>query len=118
MEKQVKEFVAEKVKELMAAPSCCAEAKKAGQDWLDALGTEKEMEQTKCLLAELEADIMPVDGLIAFAGTETAVEIFGPEGAKDMARHGKALKKAGAKYCDCSACALVAEILEKKDEML
>lgn len=28
MEKQVKEFVAEKVKELMAAPSCCAEAKK------------------------------------------------------------------------------------------
>ncbi len=33
-----KEFFVEKVKELMAAPSCCAEAKEAAQAWLDAPG--------------------------------------------------------------------------------
>ena len=33
-----------KVQEMMAAQSCCAELKAAGQAWLDAEGTEKEAE--------------------------------------------------------------------------
>ena len=40
-------FVEEKTRELMAAPSCCAELKAAAQAWLDAAGTAKEQEETK-----------------------------------------------------------------------
>lgn len=65
MEQSVREYVSEKVKELMSAPSCCAEAKTACENWLKAAGTDQEAEQTKKLIAELEMDIMPVDGLIA-----------------------------------------------------
>ena len=76
MNETVKAYVKEKVNEMMQAASCCAEAKAAGQAWLDALGTEQEVEKTKELIAELEEDIMPIDGLIAFAGSEMALRLF------------------------------------------
>lgn len=47
MEQSVREYVSEKVKELMSAPSCCAEAKTACENWLKAAGTDQEAEQTK-----------------------------------------------------------------------
>lgn len=118
MSQNVKEFVAQKARELMEAHSCCAEAKAAAQSWLDALGTEKEGEAAKNLIAELEMDIMPVDGLIAFAGSEAGANLFGPEMAKQVEAHGKELKAAGRKYCDCPACAAVEAILEKKEALL
>ena len=37
----MKEYIKEKVNELIAAPSCCAEAKAAANNWLDCIGTEK-----------------------------------------------------------------------------
>ena len=42
MNNQWKNEVMEKVNELLKAPSCCAEAKTAAQNWLDAVGTDKE----------------------------------------------------------------------------
>lgn len=116
MNKEVLDFVVEKSKELMAAPSCSQEAKEAAKAWLDAVGTDKEAEQTKAYLAELEADIMPVDKLIAFAESEGGAKVFG-EKAKAVAEHGREIKAAGGKYCDCPACAAVEAILSKKDEM-
>ena len=60
-----------------------------------------------------------VDNLIAFAESEMGAKVFGgAEAAKGVAEHGKAIKAAGAKYCDCPACAAVEAILEKKDEMM
>lgn len=119
MEKSVLEFVREKTKDLMEAPSCSNEAKEAAQAWLDAAGTEKEAEETKRYIAELEEDIVTVDGLIAFANSEAGAKVFGgEEAAKAVAAHGEEIKKAGAKYCDCPACAAVEAILEKKDLML
>ena len=118
MSQNVKDYVAGKVKELISAHSCCAEAKAAGQAWLDAVGTDKEAEETKKLIARLEIDIMPVDGLIAFADSEAGARVFGAEMAKNVAAHGREIKAAGAKYCDCPACNAVAAILEKKDELL
>lgn len=118
MNQNVKDYVIQKVNELMSAPSCCADAKEAAQNWLDAIGTDKEAEQTKNLIAELEMDIMPVDGLIAFAESEAGAQVFGAEMAKNVAAHGHELKDSGAKYCDCPACTAVAAILEKKDEIL
>ena len=113
------DYVVGKTHELMAAPSCSKEAKDAAQAWLDAVGTEKEAEETKKYIEELEADIMPVDNLIAFAESEMGAKVFGgEEAAKGVAEHGRQIKAAGAKYCDCPACAAVEAILEKKEEML
>lgn len=118
MNEQVKTFVEEKVKEMISAVSCCKEAKAAGQNWLDAVGTDQEEAMTKTLIAELEADIMTAEGLYAFALSEAGAKVFGEEAAKGVAAHAKALQESGAVYCDCPACAAVAAILEKKEELL
>lgn len=118
MSKETLEYVVAKAKELMAAPSCSAEAKEAAQAWIDAVGTDKQAEVTKNFIAEMEEDIMPVDGLIAFAESDAGAKVFGAEKAKGVAEHGKEIKAAGGKYCDCPACAAVEAILSKKDELL
>lgn len=118
MNQNVKDYVNEKVNELIGAPSCSPEAKEAAENWLAAVGTDKEAEETKNLIAELEEDIMPIDTLIAFASSEEGTKVFGEEMAKNVAAHGREIKAAGAKYCDCPACAAVAATLEKRDEML
>lgn len=117
MSKETLEFVQEKAKELIAAPSCSAEAKEAAQAWLAAVGTDKQAEETKKFIAEMEEDIIPIDGLIAFAESDAGAKVFGDK-AKGVAAHGKEIKAAGAKYCDCPACAAVEAILSKKDELL
>lgn len=118
MNQNVRDYVTEKVNELLNAPSCCAEAKTAAQNWLNAVGTDKEADASRSLIAELEMDIMPVDGLIAFAGSEAGVQVFGAEMAQKISAHGQELKAAGAKYCDCPACAASEAILKKKNELL
>lgn len=118
MSANVKDFVIKKVQELIQAPSCCAEAKEAGQNWLDAVGTDREAEAFKNLATELEEDIMPIDGLIAFAGSEAGAQVFGGEKAKEVLAHAQEIKASGAKYCDCAACAACEAILEKKGELL
>lgn len=118
MNVEVKDFVTEKVNVLINAASCCAEAKEAAKNWLSALETDREYEATKNLIAELEEDIMPIDGLIAFAGSDAGAQVFGAETAKNVLSHAEALKASGAKYCDCAACAACEAILTKKDELL
>ncbi len=61
---------------------------------------------------------MPIDGLIAFADSEAGAQVFGAEKAKAVASHAKEIKAAGAKYCDCLACAAVEAILEKKEAII
>ena len=78
-----------------------------------------EEEETKKFIAEMEEDIIPIDGLIAFAESDAGAKVFGgPEKAKGAAEHGREIKAAGAKYCDCPACAAVEAILSKKGELL
>ena len=48
----------------------------------------------------------------------TSRQVFGAEAAPGVAAHGREIKAAGAKYCDCPACAAAAAILEKKDLLL
>ena len=87
MDKEVLSFVVEKTHELMNAASCSKEAKASAQTWLDAVGTENEAAATKTYIAELEADIMPVDGLIGFAESEMGAQVFGADKAKEVAAH-------------------------------
>lgn len=79
--------IKEKVQEMIATPSCCAELKKAGQDWLNALGTDQEASATTNLLAEIDEDIMPIDGLIAFASSEAGLQVFGKDRAASVLAH-------------------------------
>ncbi|HJB15095.1 MAG TPA: molecular chaperone Hsp90 [Candidatus Blautia excrementipullorum] len=119
MTKEVQQYVIEKSKELMAAASCCQGAKEAAQRWIDAAGTDREAEETRKYIEELEADIVTVDGLISFAESEMGAKVFGgEEKAKGVAAHGREIKAAGAKYCDCPACTVVEAILARKDEMM
>ena len=118
MDKEVLSFIVEKTHELMNAASCSKEAKASAQTWLDAVGTENEAAATKTYIAELEADIMPVDGLIGFAEAAMGALVFGADKAKEVAAHAKEIKAAGATYCDCPACAAAEAILEKKDDIL
>ena len=54
MDKNGLDFVVEKSKELMSASTCSSEAKAAAQAWLDAVGTDREAEETKKYVEELK----------------------------------------------------------------
>ena len=114
MGKTIQELTAD----LLAAPSACKEIKEAAQNYLDAVGKVGEAEAAKAYVAELEADIMPIDGLIAFAESDMGAKVFGADGVKNVLIHAKERKEAGEKYCDCPACAACEALLNKKDEIL
>lgn len=118
MEKEALNYVIEKTNELINAFSCSEGAKVAAQAWLDALGTENEVEETEKYLNELEEDIVTVDNLISFAESNAGKKHFGEDVANNIAEHGKEIKAAGAKYCDCPACKAALAIIEKKDILL
>ena len=117
MNPKVLQELTEKTRALIDAPTCSSETKEAAKRWLDAVGTDAEAEETKKYIAELEEDIMPIDTLIAFAGSEQGISYFGAEAAAGIAAHAKEIKAAGARYCDCPACAIVEEILRQKSEI-
>ena len=114
MGKTIQELTAD----LLAAPSACKEVKAAAQTYLDSVGKENEAEAAKAYVTELEADIMPIDGLISFAESDMGAKVFGADGAKNILAHAKDIKAAGAKYCDCPACAACEALLDKKGEIL
>ena len=113
-----KQTLIDKIKSMAAAPSCCAELKAAVAAYLDAVGTADEKIAAQNLLAEIKDDITPIDGLVAFAHSAHAAEIFGADGAKKFAAHADELKANGAEYCDCGACAPGVEILANKEILL
>ena len=118
MDQNARDYFIEKVNDLVSAPSCCPEAKQVGREWLDAVGTEREAEASKALLEEVKVDIMPIDGLIGFAGSDAGREVFGEEVAANILAHAQEIKAAGGEYCDCPACAACAAILERQDELV
>ena len=67
------EAMIEKVKALINAPSCCAEAKEAANKWLEAVNTEKQDEAAKALIEEIAAEkagILKRDVPIIYIGKE------------------------------------------------
>lgn len=60
------EAIVEKVKELITAPSCYAGLKKIAEEYIAALGSDREKEAGRKLVAELEADVLPIDDVLAF----------------------------------------------------
>ncbi len=118
MNQEVLNYAVEKTHELIGVSYCCDEAKTAAQTWLDVIGTEKEAQETKKYIKELEEDILPIDSLISFAESDHGIQAFGADAARNLAAQARERKSAGAKYCDCPACMAAAAILEKKKELL
>ncbi|MFV0361950.1 MAG: molecular chaperone Hsp90 [Suipraeoptans sp.] len=118
MNENVKEYVIEKTKDLIGAPSCCPEAREMAESWLSAVGTAEENDVTKKFISELEADIMPIDKLIDFCDSEQGISKFGENEAKGIATHAREIKSEGAQYCDCPACAACEAILNKKEKLI
>lgn len=118
MDKNLISYVTEKTNELINAPSCSSEAKEAAKAWLESVGTDKEAEETKKYIAELEEDIIPIDALLSFTNSEAGKKVFGEERAAAFHAHGEEIKAKGGKYCDCPACTAALSILEKKEDML
>ena len=113
---ELKDVIASAQK-LISAPSCYAGLKEIALAWIESVDTPKEAEAAKMLIDELKADITGIEGLVAFAHSDHAKEIFG-EGAASFAAHADELKKSGADYCDCQACAAGLAILEHEDKVL
>ena len=105
------------VEALIAAPSCCPEAKDAGEKYLAALGTEEEAAAGKNLLAELEIDITTIDDLIGLCESDEGRNMFGAEQAAAMAKQAREHKEKGGKYCICPACQNAARLLENEKDI-
>lgn len=119
MNTETKEFVIAKTKELLAAPETCKEAKDAANAYLKAIGTPQEKDEARKFIAEMEADITSIDGLIQFAGSEMGAAVFGgAEAAQQVAAQAQRAKENGAVYCICHACTAIAAILTKKEDIL
>lgn len=108
--------ITDKVKELVAAPTAYEGAKKAGEDYLAAVGTAKQAEAAAALLKELKEDVGDIDGAIAFGSSETGKQILG-SGAAAFVDNAKKAKAAGGKYCICPACQAGGYILDHADEL-
>ena len=106
--------IKEKVQELVNAPSCCAQLKAVGNEWLKAFGTAEEKAVSEKLIAELEADVQTIDEVIELFGSEAGQKIVGVEAAAQMVAHFKEVKAAGGKWCDCPACKAGRAILDNK----
>ena len=114
MDKELLDYTASKVEEMLAAPSASAETKSAAQAWKDAIARGDNAEAaTNRLLDAISAHQTTIDNLIGFAGSDTGKKVFGEEGAAKMLAHAEKRKAAGAKFCDCAACRPCHELLHK-----
>ncbi len=114
-QKAIRTRLAEKTKALIEVPHTYGPLKEAAQKWLDTMEDGKaNAEATKEYVKLLEESIMPVDACIAFISSPEADKVFGDKKG-EMLAHAQELKASGAKFCDCDACKLVADILAEKD---
>jgi len=113
-----RKFIVEKVKEVIAAPSCCRELKDVAQKYLDALDTADEKAAGRFLIAELEEDVQSLYDTMEFLSSDAAVEILGAEAVASMVETAKKVKAAGGKICFCPACTAGQTILDKKEALL
>ena len=110
--------IIEKAKELINAPSCYAGLKDAANDWIKAVGTADEKAIAAKFIAELEADVQPIDEVIGLFSSDTGKKIVGEEAAANMVTHFKEVKAKDGKWCDCPACTPGRFILDNKSVIL
>lgn len=113
-----KQTLIDKLKDLASSPSCYVRLRQEIELYLDTLGTPGEKFAAEKLLDEIKRDVVPIGQLLIFAHSNSAIEAFGREGSKKFLANAEALRRRGAKYCNCKACTLGLEILDNKDVLL
>ena len=113
MEKDLLDYTAQKVEELLAASSSSRQTLDAAQAWKDAIAAGEDADAaTTALLDAIDEHHTTIDELIAFARGH-AKEMLGEDVAAGMLAHAQERKAAGEKYCDCAACTATHELLAK-----
>lgn len=113
-----KNEVLKRVEALIEAPSCCAELKACCRSYIAALGSEGERKAAEALIAELEADVMPIEAVIGFFRSDAGKAKLGEKTAAEIAEHAESVKARGGAWCDCPACAPGREILDNRAAIL
>lgn len=116
MERELFDYVAERVDILATADSSTQVTKDAASAWKAAVSADDSDAAvdaaTTELLDVLEGRPTTIDGVIAFA-QGPAVEMLGKEAADQMLAAQLKRKEEGAKFCNCAACAAASELLAK-----
>ena len=113
----MKEQIIEKVKEAIAAPSCCAGLRAAGERYLEAVRTDAEAGAAKALVAELENDVQDINDSLAFFKSDMGKQFFGDQ-VDGMIKAYEEAAAAGEDTCLCPACQAGKALLGMKDEIL
>lgn len=114
MEKELLDYVSERVDILAVSDASKQETKDTALAWKEAVAKDPATAdaETEKLLDFLSGRMLAIDDLIGFlesAGTK----IFGEEAAAAMLAKQKERKEQGAKYCDCEAHTAAGELLAK-----
>lgn len=114
MEKELFDFVSERVDVLSVSDASKQETKDAALAWKEAVGADAGSAdaETEKLLDFLSGRMLSIDDLIAFL-QGPAAHIFGEEVASQMLAAQQARKEEGAKYCNCEAHTAAGELLAK-----
>ena len=114
MEKELFDFVAERVDVLSVSGASKQETKDAALAWKEAVAADGAAAdaETEKLLDFLAGRMVGIDDVIAFA-EGPAVGMFGEEAAAAMLAEQKQRKAQGAKYCNCEAHTAAGELLAK-----
>ena len=113
MEKELLDFVAERVDTLSVSGASKQDTKEAALAWKEAVAAGKDADaETEALLGFLEGRMLPIDGLIAFLEGPAAT-YFGEEKAAAMLAEQKQRKEQGERFCNCEAHAAAEQLLAK-----
>ena len=119
MEKELFDYVAERVETLSVSGASKQDTQEAALAWKEVAATGDDaaiQTATEKLLDFLSTRMVGIDDVIAFA-QGPAVGIFGEEGAAKMLAEQLQRKEQGAKYCNCEACTAASELLAKFDRI-
>ena len=111
MDKELLDYVTERVDILSKADTSKQATKEAALAWKEAAEADADS-ATEALLDFLEGRMLPIDNIIAFLEGPGA-EFFGEEAAAAMLAAQKQRKEQGEKYCNCEAHTAAGELLAK-----
>lgn len=114
MEKELFDYVAERVDILSTSGASKQDTKDMALAWKEAVAADANAAEaeTEKLLDFLEPRMSSIDNLIAFL-EGPAAGLFGEETAAKMLAAQKQRKEQGEKYCNCEAHAAAGELLAK-----
>ena len=116
MEKDLYDFIVERVDVLAVSGASKQDTKDAALAWKEAVaadGSDDAVQAATDKLLDFLADRMvTIDEVIAFA-QGPAASLFGEEGAANMLAEQLKRKEQGAKYCNCEAHVAAGELLAK-----